>query len=515
MESHAPQSASLRQTHLAPADSSSGLANLNRKSFRGGTITFTAQGATLLISLLSTVVLARLLSPEDYGVLGMVFAITAFAGLFRDFGLSAATIQKKGLTREQQTNLFWINVAIGTALTLTIAACSPLVAAFYRRPEVLWATVAVSATFLIGSISAQSSAALVREMRFGHQAIATIGGALVSLVTSIALALAEFQYWALVWGHLAGTFATTVLLFFVSPFKPGWPRRDCSVRDMLRFGAHVTGFELVNYFQRNLDKLLLGRYWGADGLGLYTRAYSLLMLPISNIRGPINRVAFPGMSRCQQEPAILRNYFRDSTALLAFVSMPLTAWMYTVSEPVITVALGSRWIGAAPIFSLLAAAAFIQPAAGLAGSLLLSLGQGKRYFHCGLFNTTVLSIAVVIGLPWGTVGVAAAYAIGNYIVLLPYLTWAYRDTPVRLRDFFESVSIPALASLGAVLATHAVSLQWPQDPAWITLAVRTLIFGSVFLLLVTLQKEGRTQVGRFLRSLQELVFNSAASKVKS
>lgn len=216
------------------------LADLKRKSVRGGLITFASQGASVVIQLTSTVVLARLLSPDDYGVMAMVLAVTAFAGLFRDLGLSAAAIQKQTLTNAQQSNLFWINVALGFTLTVLLAAASPLVAWFYGKPEVRWVTVALSASFLIGSLSAQSGALLVREMRFGRQAVAGICGALVTLAVAATLALQEFRYWSLVWGQLAVAVTTTALLFALSPFRPGLPSRGMGLKAMLKFGENIT-----------------------------------------------------------------------------------------------------------------------------------------------------------------------------------------------------------------------------------------------------------------------------------
>lgn len=131
-------------------------------------ISFATQGASVIIGLASTIVLARLLSPDDYGVMAMVVAVTAFAGLFRDLGLSSAAIQKQTLTNAQQSNLFWINVALGSTLTVLLAACAPLVAWFYGKPEVLWVTVALSASFIISSFGTQSGALLVREIRSGR-----------------------------------------------------------------------------------------------------------------------------------------------------------------------------------------------------------------------------------------------------------------------------------------------------------------------------------------------------------
>jgi PST family polysaccharide transporter len=470
------------------------LADLKRKSVRGGMVTFVSQGISIVIQLASTVILARLLSPNDYGVMAMVVAVTSFAGLFRDLGLSAAAIQKHTLTNAQQSNLFWMNVALGGILTIALALASPLVVWFYHKPEVLWVTVALSANFLIGSMATQSGALLVRQMRFGRQAAANIGGALAGLLVSVTLALKGFSYWSLVWGQLASGLTTTCLLFFLSPFRPGLPSRGTGLKEMLKFGAHLTAFDFVNYFHRNLDNILIGRYWGAGPLGLYSRAYSLLMFPITNLRGPINAVAFPAMSRLQNQPEAFRTYYLRVTSLLALISMPLTAFLFVESKPVVELLLGRQWVGVVPIFSCLAVAAFIQPVSGFAGSLMMSLGQGRRYLQCGTFNTITYVAGFIIGLPWGPVGVALAYAIVNYVFLYTWMAWVFRGSPVSFRDFADACAVPAIASMiVAGLLILLDSYIGALSPAG-QIFVGALIFILIFISIVFMTTSGKRQV---------------------
>lgn len=477
------------------------LADLKRKSVRGGMVTLLSQGISTAVHLVSTVVLARLLNPEDFGVMSMVAAITAFASLFRDLGLSTAAVQKDRISPALQSNLFWLNVALGALLTGLLSAAAPLVAAFYGRPELRWVTVALSFNFLISSLGTQHGVLLTRRMQFGRKAAAGIGGSILGLGVSIALALQGYRYWALVWGGLSGSVTSVLLLFAVSPFRPTWPSRGTGVLSLVRFGASVTAFNIINYFHRNLDNLLIGKVWGAEALGLYTRAYALLMFPIQAIRNPLNAVAFPAMSKLQHEPNLLRAYYLRVTFLTAWLSMPLTAYLFVSSEAVIELLLGPQWTAAAPIFSCLALAAFIQPASGLAGSLLLSLGQGRRYFQCGLFNLTILSLCFLLGLPWGPTGVALAYAVGNYVVLYPWLRWAYARSPVTFRDFLVGCAGPAaLSALAAGLALSVKALISPVSPV-LELSVYAAIFGAVCLAALGLSPAGRRQVCALVKDL--------------
>lgn len=442
--------------HSDDSEETVDLKDLKNKSIKGGAVTLASQGASICIRLLSTVVLARLLTPEDYGIIAMVMAITTFAGIFRDLGLSSATVQKKNLTHAQSSNLFWINVLTGGLLTLLVALSSPLVAWFYGKPELFWVTIALSSNFLISSLSAQHDARLVRAMQFGRKSVATIAGALATLLLAVILAMCGFSYWALVWGTLFGSAITTSLLIVLSPFKPRGLSRKSGVREMLKFGAHITAFDLINYFSRNLDTILLGRVWGAASLGLYNRAYGLMIMPITTIRGPINAVAFPALSRLQKDSEAFRQYFLKITQIIAWLSMPLAGFLFVAASPVIELVLGEQWLECAPIFSWLALLAFIQPTTGFIGSLMLSLGQGRRYLQCGMISATLAISAYCIGVLWGPMGMAIACVVSCYAGTYPLLWWGLRESPVSVGDYMKVCLDPVLTVLVSVLFAHLI-----------------------------------------------------------
>ncbi|NKF21887.1 lipopolysaccharide biosynthesis protein [Solimonas marina] len=478
------------------------VADIKRKSVRGGMVTLSGQAISLLANVASTLILSRLLSPTDFGVISMVLAFTAFANLFRDLGISAASIQRAGLTHGQMTNLFWLNVMAGLVLSLIVVAASPLVAWFYGRPELRAVTAVLSLTFLASSIGAQHSALLQREMRFSSKVTADVLGVVTTLIVSCVLALAGFGYWALAIGTIAGAMVTSAIYVVTSGFRPGLPRRDAEIRSIVGFGAHVTGFEIVNYFHRNFDNILIGRVWGADALGLYSRAYQLLMLPIANLRTPINAVAYPALSRLRADAVSYRRFFVKIASLLAFLSMPLTTYMAVNSDIVIRLALGEQWMGAAPIFQALALSAFIQPVASLRGLVLLSSGYSRRYFYWGIVNAACVVVGFAIGVRWGAIGVAYAYAIVNYTLLYFSLALLFRGTPVRVSDFFRSVAMPACTSLAAgAISYGSVALLSDTTATALKVLVSALAFTASFFAIYAGIPEGR----RELRSFRSII----------
>ena len=483
------------------SEANSDFSELKRKSARGGMVTIGSQGITVAVQLVSTVVLARILTPEDYGTLAMVTAITAFAALFRDLGLSSAAIQKKGLTTAQQSNLFWLNVLMGGFLTAVIAACAPLVAQFYDKPELVNVTLVLSFSFIITSLGTQHVAMLVRRMQFGRSSGARISGALATLGVSVICGLKGYAYWSLVWGTLAGTIVTTLLLFVLSPFRPGLPNRGSGVRELVGFGANVTAFNFVNYFSRNLDNILIGKFVGADALGLYGRAYQLLMFPIINLRAPIESVAFPAMSQLDPKSDEFRSYYCDLISLLAILTMPLMAWMFVAADEIIFIVLGPKWSAVAPIFSILAIVGFVQPVTSLRGIVLLSSGQSRRHLYAGILTALIVSFAFCVGIFWGALGVAVSYVCAVWGLLIPVQIYCCKGTSIRLLDFFRSCALPLLASLVAAALVLLFGEGFEEMPAFLTMILKGLSIFTVVVIALFLSEHSRCLIFSILRKI--------------
>ena len=308
--------------------------------------------------------------------------------------------------------------------------------------------VSLSIIFTISGLSVQHNALLTRQMRFlpiaAIRVISLVSGILVAIVT----AYYGFGYWALVFNSLTNITVGTLGSWFACKWIPGLPSRKAGVGAMIKFGADLVSFDVVNYFARNLDNILIGRFLGAATLGLYSKAYQLLMMPITNLRGPITNVAMPALSRLQDEPEKYRDYYLKCVSLLAFVSMPLVAFMFVCTDQLIMLLLGSQWLGAGVLFKILAVAAFIEPISGTTGMVLISTGQSRRYLRIGLVGSVFVCLSFVVGLPWGAKGVATGYAFTKYVLLMPVLCYAFKDTTVSIKDFFSAIFKPLIASFG-------------------------------------------------------------------
>jgi O-antigen/teichoic acid export membrane protein len=426
--------------------------DLKTRSLRGGAATLTSQGLLFLIRIGSTMILARLLTPRDYGLISMVAAITGFAGIFSDLGLSTATIQRSHVTHRQVSNLFWINAGLGAGITIVVAALSPVVAWFYKSPQLLWVTVALSMNFVIAGLAIQHRALLNRQMQFLTLAKVQILSALIGIAVAIFAATRGFGYWALVLNTLSASASSVVGVWLVSGWRPCLPHHGSAIRSMLRFGSDIAAFNVINYFSRNLDNILIGRYYGSEPLGLYTKAYQLLMLPMMNLREPLNRVAMPSLSRLQHEPERYRRYYLTMISFLAFATMPLVMLMYVCSDILIQTVLGDQWMGASRIFKVLAVAALIQPVWGTLGVVLLSTGRSRECFVWGVGIAVMSVTSFVVGLPWGARGVAIAYTVATYLMFWPSVAYALKGLGMGIKEFLLATYRPGVASVAMGIA---------------------------------------------------------------
>lgn len=423
--------------------------DLARKSIHGGMAALTSQGLQFLLSVAGVSVLARLLTPDDYGVLAMVTVLVGFAQMFTDAGLSMATVQQEHVSHEQISTLFWLNLLISAVLALGVLAGAPLVARVYARPELTGVTAALSLPLLLSGLVIQHQALLRRCLWFGTLATITIAAQVVTLGVTILLACCGARYWALVGGRIVYALVGTLLTFYFCPWFPGRMQRRTGVRHMLRFGGHLSGFNIIDYFACNADSFLIGKFYGASALGLYARAYQLFMLPVTQIRQPITAVAMPVLSSLQNQPERYVKYYQRMSDLLVSLMIPLAVYCMIEAEFLIRTILGSQWLGAVPVFRILAIAGLIQIMPGLAGLVMLSLGYSRRFFLWGVLGASLVVASFVIGLPFGIVGVATAYTTVLGLLLVPTLFYCYHGSPVTVGQTMKTLVLPCLISLAA------------------------------------------------------------------
>ncbi|MHC4070468.1 MAG: lipopolysaccharide biosynthesis protein [Planctomycetota bacterium] len=475
--------------------------DLKGRSVRGGTVTVAAQGVRFFLQICSTAVLARLLTPQDYGLITMVTAVTGFVMMFKDMGLSMATVQKANINHAQISTLFWMNVIFSLGLMLVTAALAPAIAWFYNEPRLTWITLVLASAFIFGGFTVQHQALLRRQMRFGSLALIQIISLLVGILTAIIAAFYGMDYWSLVLMQLVTAITSAIAVWVACGWRPGMPVRRSGVRKMLAFGGHLTGFNFVNYFSRNADKILIGKFIGSDALGLYAKAYGLFMMPISQIRTPLNQVAIPVLSSLQNQPERYVKYYQSLIDIMATLTIPLTLYCAIEADFLIQTILGQQWLAAVPVFRILVIAALIQPVASTRGLVLISHGFSGRYFYWGLFHAILVVVSFLVGLPFGIEGVATAYAIANYVILIPSLFYCFQETPVTVSLFMRSLASPAIAGLLAAACVIVAKYVVEGD---------SLLFHGICLAIFIFIYSGLSMLRESVRETASMILNRAA-----
>jgi len=452
--------------------------DLRQRAIRGGFAKVCSQGTTFTLRVGSLMVLARLLDPKDFGLVGMVTAFTGVLSLFRDFGLSSATVQRVKVTEEQISTLFWINVLVGSILCLFLMAISPVVALFYHEPRLLWVTVVLATGFLFNAIGVQHSAMLQREMRFTALALAEVISLVFSVIFGIGMAIAGYKYWALVVMTVVSPLVSTIYFWVATKWIPGAPRKAAEIRTLLRFGSTVTLNGLVVNVAYNFEKVLLGRYWGAEAIGIYGRAYQLINIPTDNLNSSVGEVAFSALSRVQNDRARLRSYFLKGYSFVLALTIPITIACALFANDLISVLLGPKWQSAVPIFRLLAPTIVMFAMMNPFSWLLFSMGLVGRSLKIALVIAPLVITAYLMGLPYGPKGVAFAYSMSMTVWLIPHILWCTHGTGISFKDIVQAVSRPLLSAIVAGAVAFVVQFLYGQSQSHLA---RLILEGTVLL----------------------------------
>lgn len=466
--------------------------DLKGRTIRAGIINVGARGFGFVIRILSIMILGRLLEPTDYGLVTMVTAFTGVLNMFGAFGLLQAGIQRDSLSERESTALFWLNVAFGGLLTLTAILAAPAVSRFYHEPRLLGIMEVVAFMFIITGAGIQHGVLLQRRMRFGVSAIIEIGALLIGTVISVGMAMAGYGYWALVSVTVTIPLGTTIGLWIATGWVPGRPQMAPAVRSMLGFGFGTTLNGFISYFANNIDKLLVGRVWGTEALGLYGRAFHLINFPGDNLNTTIGEVAFAALSRTKDDLDRFRRYFLKGYSLVVTLTVPITVVCALFADDLVVVILGPKWASAAEIFRILAPTILAFAITNPLGWLLNSLGLVKRGACISLMVAPLVVMAVVVGIPYGARGVAAAYSTVTILKTIPVVVWAVYGTGIRVREIFAALSRPLAASVAAAVVGFGVhTLCGPALAPVLRLALDLGVFGAVYvatLLLITGQQ---------------------------
>lgn len=467
--------------------------SLGSRAAGGAAVTMIGQSAKMVVQFGGIILLARLLTPYDYGLMAMVTAIVGAAEILRDFGLSAAAVQAKHVSREQRDNLFWINSGIGLSLSVVVYASAHVIANFYKEPALVMISQALAVTFLINGMTTQYRAHLSRGLRFGQVALSDVGSQVLGLIAAVAAALLGWGYWALVVQQVVQASVNFLIAASCSRWLPRGYQRAAPMRDFMSFGWNLMAAQLLGYASRNVGQVIIGWRTGPDALGLYNRAFQLLMMPLNQINAPATSVALPVLSQLQDDRERFNAFLLRGQTVMVHLIFALFAFSCALAMPLIVLVLGEQWRDAVPLFQVLTLGGIFQTASYATYWVFLSKGLMRQQLIYSLVGRIVLIGCIFAGSRWGAMGVAIGYSFGLLLIWPLSLVWIGKISDAPVRSLFTNALRPMVAYGVAGGCAYYASVV-AGGPLWQQLAAGAGAMAAVCLLALAIWPAFRRDV---------------------
>jgi PST family polysaccharide transporter len=469
-----------------------------------------AKWITQILSWAATIVVARLLTPSDYGLVGMAGIYLGLAGLIGQAGIGDAILALRDLTRRQIAELNTVALLAGVALVgVSYAMASPL-AIFFSAPHLRLVVIISASTYIINALQVVPSALLQKELRFKLLSILESVRTLVQVLVTIGLALLGFSYWSLVWGTVVGTAATTALMLFARPYSFAWPTFR-GLRRELRFSGHLMASSIGWYIYSNADFLVAGRLLGASLLGDYTVAWTISSAPIEKVGNLITRVTPAFFAAVQHDMVELRRYVLRLTEVLSYVTVPASIGIALLADLIVPVVLGPKWIGVIGPLRLLGIFVAYRSLNTIPGRVLTAIGDTGFVMWTTLAAAVIMPASFFVGSRWGTNGIAAAWVVMYPVITIPVYWRMFRRIGMTASEYISSV-LPAVNA--SLLMTVAVLFsRWTTSALSSPVRLSILVVVGVLTYGATLLAFYRQRVKRLLRAVRELRKNKAQDPV--
>jgi len=461
--------------------------SLRKKAISGVRWNFFGRIGSQVFQFIAVIILARILTPEDFGLVGMTIVFTGFIRLFRDAGFGSALIQRLEVEERHLSSVFWANVALGILLATLIGLAAPAIAAFFNEPQLVLITRVIALDFAIGSLSIVQLAQLQRALAFKKTNLLEMQAKVLSGLSAIGLALTGFGVWSLVLQSILYSVFLAAATWYVCVWRPRFQFELGAIRELLGYSTNLLAFNIINYWTRNADNLLVGKIVGSAGLGIYTRAYGFMMLPLRQFANVIGQVMFPVLSRVQGDIPKIKAAYLKANRLIALVTVPLVVGLFVTTESFILTLLGPKWVEVIPILQILCLTGVKQPLGASMGWLLTSMGRTDTMRKWALLSGTLNLIAVGIGVQWGVMGVAIGYVTFGYVIHYHSVIIPSRLVDVSFKEFHTNVAsifgCAMVMGLVVFVATQFMPETWPY---WLRLISQVGLGVPVYVALVHL-----------------------------
>jgi len=448
--------------------------NLRHRTLSGLGWTGGTQVLGQALQLAISVILARQLSPREFGLIGMVLVFTVLASSLSNMGLGASIIQNRAVSNLHLNSIFWLNITVGSILTLLFGLAAPLVASFYDEPAVQLLTVAVAITIVLNSLNIVQEALLDKSLSFRTKFWVDFISISTSGVLALVMAWAGAGVWCLVGQLICAAAIRVVVMWRMSNWRPGISFELSAVKELMQFGGPLVVYTIINYLGTHFDKLAIGRLMGSSALGIYNLADRLMRLPLTNVTGLTHTVMFPALSAMQEDDDAVKRVYLRANRMIALLTFPMMIGLSVLAEPAILVVYGDKWRGTIELVQILCFAGMYQSVCNTAGWIFLSRGRTDILLRLGIYTAFVRMAGVFVGYRWGVIGIAWAYMLGGYFFIC-YPTWfaAGRLIHLRVRDMVRNMVGP-LCCATAMGVLIWISDEWvfAEQSKWIRLVVQ-------------------------------------------
>lgn len=461
------------------------------------------QAVQLVVGVGSGALLARLLTPRDFGLFFMASTAIAFVDSFRDFGIPMAVVQRPELDQRTLSAIWRLNLKLTALVLVVMVAAAPLLAAFFREPRVTQVIIVLALALAVDGTSGVHAGLLRRELRFGVVTAIEVSCVLVGIAVAVVAALAGAGYWALALQIATRTALQGIAVTVFAGWRPqlrtaSTGAERVGLREMQRYGANITGSRIVLHIGRNIDQVVVGRA-GATELGIYQNAFRWSTLPVQQVTTPLLGVVVAALSRVRDRPATFREGFGVAWSGLLVLVVPAVVYTFVAADDVVLVLLGDQWRPAIIVFRILAIGALASLPALVTKWAYYAEGTAGRQLRWSLISTPIMVVAVLVGVQREEVGVALAYTSATLLLAWPAVRWCLRDSLLRARDLWAPTVRPLLAAAvaGLVVVGAVEATPWPTRPL-LSVLVGAPLFAFAYVSALLATPGGRTEARAFV-----------------
>jgi O-antigen/teichoic acid export membrane protein len=455
------------------------------------------------IQLIFIFILARLLTPAEYGIMAMVMSFSMLAEILRDMGTGAAIIQKTDTSEDLFNTAFCFNIIVGILVYIAFYFTAPLIAAFFKQPSLVPLLRTFALIYIIGSMNIVQEAILQKNLEFRRLFFIDVISVTVSGVAAIFMAINNWGVWSLVYQHILMIVIATIVLWATSSWRPRLKFKWTIFKEIKHYSFYLFSYNVVYFFGRETDKFLIGKFIGAQALGIYQRAYMLMLLPINQINLIISRVMFPVFSSLKSDIAAMRNLYVQAITMIAFFTFPMMAMIFVLAEPLITIILGQNWIEVAFYLKIFVIYSMIESVGVTTAWIYKSLGHTRVMLKWGIFGAAVVILSAITGMQWGSKGIAISYVIAQLTILwLPGWAIAFKFIDLKIGPVLKKL-LPIFINTVTMAIVGSLLYHYFRERIG-ALAICVLVLFAcipIYILLSTLTKQkGAVILGKFVKT---------------